>query len=164
MKNMTSMVIPEGAWVTAFWTPAVDLSGQSGICSSSDVDVPNDFKVVLQMGVAKELLVDGTVQVTGYATGYVMDTDTGIMLAIPGSGTTPMGSPTAYGIIVGDSTAMADGTMGCTFSGLDKVWVVSNNLPTAVEGGYYKAFTFGFMPGYYSATKCQTAHGECNST
>lgn len=156
IKDMHAMTIPEGAWVTAYWSPAADWSEASGLCSSKDPNVPGQTKYVLQMCCGK--LADGTV--AGYASAYTMNADTGVMTNITNN------IPAPHNKIVGaylapKVTTTMNSDKSCTFAHIEKVitgFDPKNGVQTKNEG--YKGFTFGFMPGYYNES-CKTSRGAC---
>jgi hypothetical protein len=162
MKTVDTMTIPEGAWVTGYWSSVLQWQGESGICSGADADQQGITKYVVQMGCAKSSQ-GGNVNVMGFATTYSMLDGKMTMLETKGD-PIPLGNNTTStavhtsSYIIGTVTTV-DGVTKCKFTGLNSV-VTGDN--TTKSGESYMGFTFGFMPGYYSDT-CTTSIGACST-
>jgi len=169
LRNVDSVTLPEGAWVTAYYSPAqngVWGDGQ-GLCAPP---TSTQTKIVLQMGVGK-YTVPGTqeVKVQGVASIYVYGPD--------GTMTPIQNTPSTY--TCSAISGMQNGTNACAAS-QDVVKVVGNKdgtftfsyLNSALNNTTYigqgdneswGGWTFGFMPGYYKSTY-NTNNGPCGAT
>ena len=149
--NLGKIIIPEGAWVTAYYSK--DQSGKwnqnGGLCG-------DDANFAVMMGCGKETTTDGT-QVAAHASEFKIDngtwtnvnTDSKILGGTSYSSKNVQGAVTdVKGQSCTSDNPCSAGKTFCTFSGLDK---------TGQELGGY---TFGFMPGYYNS-KYTTSTGPC---
>lgn len=159
--TMDSVTIPEGAWVTGYWSPSYggEWSDGTGVCGPP---TGNQTKYVVQMGCGRHTNPDGTTGLGAYATTYTYNATDGMTAidkdnsggschTVPMQKTTtdrPCSSTTIKGKSNSDNT--------CTFTGINQV--VSDS--GVFVGRPYQGYTFGFMPGYYNSNYA-TKKGPC---
>ncbi len=160
LRNVDSIIIPEGAWVTAYWSPAQDDNwgdGQ-GLCAPP---TSGQTKYVLQMGVGKYTTSDQSVSTQAVASIYTW-TDDGKMTPLKDDSFTCL--PIA---------GMTNGDNACAMNS-DTITIKDNKDTTFTFSGFNKdilenvgeswgGWTFGFMPGYFNSTYI-TAKGPCGTS
>ncbi len=177
LKNMTGMILPEGAQVNGWWSPSTSGDGDwglgSGICAMPDPIIGDQKKNMVQLGCGRETRttpytgkIDACNQ-PGYsikarAAAYEVNPD-GTMNLLPGDGSKAKDfyNDSRFS---GKTQASSDNSRClCSFSGLDKVVVDTPQGNDQLHEGYH-AYTFGFMPGAYDKRTCQTGPSSCSNS
>lgn len=161
--NVTSITIPEGAWVTGYYSASQngDWSTSGGICAAPDQSTNFQKKYAVQMGCGQYTDSQGRHTLGAYASTYEIDKNgtwhnydtTSTCKPVPINNNKGV---CANGNVVG-TTHPDEHT--CTFTG------ALNEIPTMggdTIGDGYGGFTFGFMPGYYNSNY-NTTQGPCNN-